>query len=50
VSAAPGRSILGRVMLAFDGERLPDEVAARLAAAPAAGVSLFRHHNVRSPG
>ena len=43
-------TILGRVMLAFEGERLPDRVAARLAAAPAAGVTLFRHLNVRSPG
>ena len=42
--------VLGRVMLAFPGERLPDWVAARLAAAPAAGMTVFRHHNVRSPG
>ncbi len=37
-------------MLAFPGEQLPDWVAARLAAAPAAGMTVFRHHNVRSPG
>lgn len=43
-------TILGRVMLAFDGERLPANVERRLAGAPAAGVTLFRHHNVRSPG
>ena len=48
--AAPRDAILGRVMLAFEGERLPDWVAARLAAAPVAGMTVFRHHNVRSPG
>jgi beta-N-acetylhexosaminidase len=41
--------ILGRVMLAFEGAELPERVAARLAEAPAAGVTLFRHLNVRSP-
>jgi beta-N-acetylhexosaminidase len=50
VSHARGTTLLGRVMLAFIGERLPDAVAARLASAPAAGVTLFRHHNIRSPG
>ncbi len=44
------RAILGRVMLAFDGETLPDWVADRLAEAPAAGMTVFRHFNVRSPG
>jgi beta-N-acetylhexosaminidase len=29
---------------------VPDELAARLAEAPAAGVTLFRHRNVRDPG
>ena len=51
--ATPGVSpaaILGRMMLAFEGERLPAWVAERLAAAPAAGMTVFRHHNVRSPG
>ena len=43
-------SILARVMLAFEGDVLPEAVAARLARAPAAGVTLFRHGNVRSPG
>ena len=43
-------SILARVMLAFEGETLPEAMAARLARAPAAGVTLFRHVNVRSPG
>jgi beta-N-acetylhexosaminidase len=41
--------ILGRVMLAFEGEVLPGRIADRLASAPAAGVTLFRHLNVRSP-
>ncbi len=44
------RAVLGRVMLAFEGEALPPWVAARLAEAPAAGMTIFRHHNVRSPG
>ena len=43
-------AILGRVMLAFEGELLPDRIAERLAAAPAAGMTLFRFLNVRSPG
>jgi beta-N-acetylhexosaminidase len=43
-------AILGRVMLAFDGEVLPSRIAERLAAAPAAGMTLFRYLNVRSPG
>jgi beta-N-acetylhexosaminidase len=42
-------SILTRVRLAFEGETLPDAIAARLARAPAAGVTLFWHGNVRSP-
>jgi beta-N-acetylhexosaminidase len=50
VTEARRAGVLGRVMLAFIGERLPDAVAARLGAAPAAGITLFRHHNVRSPG
>jgi beta-N-acetylhexosaminidase len=41
-------AILGRVMLAFEGERVPRWMAARLHAAPAAGVTLFRAFNVRS--
>ncbi len=45
-----GEAILGRVMLAFEGEELPARIAERLAAAPAAGLTLFRFHNVRSPG
>lgn len=39
----------GQVMLAFDGFEVPDELAARLRAGPAAGVTLFRQRNVRSP-
>ena len=42
--------ILGRVMLAFEGEVLPRRIARRLAEAPAAGVTLFRFLNVRTPG
>ena len=45
----PGMQILGRMMLAFVGDTLPDWVARRLGA-PAAGMTVFRHHNVRSPG
>jgi beta-N-acetylhexosaminidase len=45
----PEWRILGRMMLAFAGEGLPDWVAKRLRA-PAAGMTIFRHHNVRSPG
>lgn len=36
-------------MLAFEGDELPKRIAARLGAAPAAGFTLFRHHNVRTP-
>ena len=43
-------AILARVMLAFDGMTLPDAMARRLSEAPAAGVTLFRHGNVRTPG
>jgi beta-N-acetylhexosaminidase len=37
-------------MVAFEGERLPPWVARRLRDAPVAGMTVFRHHNVRSPG
>src|SRR6185503_13851910 len=37
-------------MLAFEGEVLPARIAERLGAAPAAGMTLFRYLNVRSPG
>jgi beta-N-acetylhexosaminidase len=37
-------------MLAFEGDVVPARIAARLAAAPAAGVTLFRFLNVRTPG
>jgi beta-N-acetylhexosaminidase len=46
----PAGTLLGRVMLAFEGDRLPRWVARRLRDAPAAGMTVFRHHNVRSPG
>jgi beta-N-acetylhexosaminidase len=50
VTSGPADSILGRVMLAFEGEVLPARIAERLGAAPAAGMTLFRSLNVRSPG
>jgi beta-N-acetylhexosaminidase len=37
-------------MLAFEGETLPARIGERLARAPAAGMTLFRYLNVRSPG
>jgi beta-N-acetylhexosaminidase len=43
-------SILGRVMLAFEGERVPPRILERLGRAPAAGVSLFINANVRTAG
>jgi beta-N-acetylhexosaminidase len=43
-------AILGRLMLAFRGVTVPAWLRARLAAAPVAGFTLFRHYNVRSPG
>lgn len=49
-SAGTSEAILGRVMLAFEGETVPAWVADRLARAPAAGVTLFRAFNVRSAG
>ena len=45
-----GCAILGRVMLAFEGETLPSRIAGRLGAAPAAGMTLFRNSNIWSPG
>ena len=41
---------LGSLMLAFEGMALPTDVAARLASAPSAGITLFRFVNVASPG
>ena len=43
-------AVLGRMMLAFEGETLPPRIERRLADAPAAGMSLFRALNVRTPG
>jgi beta-N-acetylhexosaminidase len=40
---------LGRMMLAFDGMRLPAAMAERLVNAPAAGITLFRALNVETP-
>jgi beta-N-acetylhexosaminidase len=37
-------------MLAFEGEVVPPRIARRLAETPAAGVTLFRYLNVRTPG
>jgi beta-N-acetylhexosaminidase len=42
--------ILERVMLAFEGERVPGWVERRLAAAPVAGATLFMAFNVGDPG
>jgi beta-N-acetylhexosaminidase len=42
--------ILGRLMLAFEGRTLPAWMARRLSRTPAAGITLFRHFNVESPG
>src|SRR6476646_893430 len=41
-------AVLGLLMLAFDGFDLPDDMAARLASSPAAGITLFRFLNVSS--
>jgi beta-N-acetylhexosaminidase len=43
-------AVLGQLMLAFDGMRLPEPMARRLRDRPAAGVTLFRHANVQDPG
>jgi beta-N-acetylhexosaminidase len=48
-AADPG-DVLGLLMLAFEGETVPAWLAARLTDAPPAGFTLFRFHNVRSPG
>jgi len=50
VTAVEANAVLGRVMLAFEGVVLPARIAERLGAAPAAGMTLFRYLNVRSPG
>ena len=49
VTAPRADDVLGLLMLAFDGETVPDWVRARNVEAPPAGFTLFRHHNVRSP-
>ncbi len=45
----PDDALLGRLMLAFQGTSVPAWLRARLGDAPAAGVTLFRATNVRSP-
>jgi beta-N-acetylhexosaminidase len=44
------RTIIQRLMLAFEGVQPPAEILAWLAALPPAGFTLFRHHNVEDPG
>lgn len=46
---ASEEAILGRLMLAFKGTTVPKWLGERLAAAPAAGVTLFRAPNLRNP-
>jgi beta-N-acetylhexosaminidase len=46
---SPVTAILGRLMLAFNGTTVPAWLGERLAAAPAAGVTLFRAPNLRNP-
>jgi beta-N-acetylhexosaminidase len=49
-SPTAAQGLLGRVVLAFEGETVPGWVERRLRDAPVAGMTLFRHHNVGSPG
>jgi beta-N-acetylhexosaminidase len=46
---AAADAVLGRLMLAFRGTTVPAWLRERLATAPAAGITLFRGANVRSP-
>jgi beta-N-acetylhexosaminidase len=46
---ASGSALLGRLMLAFKGTTVPSWLGERLAAEPAAGVTLFRAPNLRNP-
>ena len=41
--------VRGRLMLAFPGLELPPAMERRLREAPAAGITLFRYHNVDTP-
>src|SRR6185295_15510305 len=51
LTAAPDpMEVLGRVMMAFEGDRLPGWAVERLQTAPVAGMTVFRHLNVRGPG
>jgi beta-N-acetylhexosaminidase len=45
----PEIAVLGQVMLGFDGPSVPEWLHRRLAGAPAAGVTIFRHANVQDP-
>jgi beta-N-acetylhexosaminidase len=45
----PEDALLGRLMLAFRGTTVPAWLRTRLQEAPAAGVTLFRADNVRTP-
>jgi beta-N-acetylhexosaminidase len=45
-AAVRAEAALGQLVLAFDGTTLPAPMAERLAARPAAGVTLFRYLNV----
>jgi beta-N-acetylhexosaminidase len=47
-SLPPEDAVLGRLMLAFRGTSPPAWLRERLATTPAAGITLFRGHNVRS--
>ncbi|MEW6224404.1 MAG: glycoside hydrolase family 3 N-terminal domain-containing protein [Chloroflexota bacterium] len=46
----PLPDIRGRLMLAFPGTTPSAEAERRLRSAPAAGLTLFRYHNVETPG
>jgi len=45
---APEVAVLGQLMLAFEGPEVPDWLRHRLAESPAAGLTIFRHTNVRN--
>jgi len=46
---ADPRSVLGMVMLSFDGQVAPPSILERLRSAPAAGVTLYRWRNAGPP-
>ena len=49
-AAGPAARSSARVMLAFEGEVLPDAMARAAGRGAGGGMTLFRHYNVRSPG